>query len=88
MKVDVIDVPIRTCPLCGGPAFLKANNFGPSVKMSNRQYWVKCNDLDCGCTIDAVSDQAMAVKRWNQRAQKKSLASNRFAAALNLSVRK
>jgi hypothetical protein len=31
------------------------------------QFWVKCNDLDCGCTVNATKDRNSAINRWNQR---------------------
>jgi len=60
------NVTLRPCPLCGGEALLKTNNDAQSMSRTP-QFWVKCNDLDCGVTLNASRDQDKIVKKWNTR---------------------
>jgi hypothetical protein len=69
MKVDLGDnVKIKTCPLCRAKAFLHTNDDGlRNLSGRHVQFWPKCDNLDCGCTINAAKDQQTALDRWNQR---------------------
>lgn len=72
MKVDP-QPDLRPRPLCGGVAFLKTNtdvNYEPYVNRHNAQsqFWIKCDSLDCGVTLDSLPDQKQIVQRWNRRA--------------------
>lgn len=56
------------CPFCGGPAFLKTDNNDFCTKQgARRQYWVKCDLLDCGATINSDLDSKAVAGRWNRR---------------------
>ena len=67
MKTDLtINEHVLPCPLCTSPAFLHtvtANTFDEPF------FWVKCDDLQCGCTIASVRDRALALSIWNRRGQ-------------------
>jgi hypothetical protein len=67
MKVDP-QPDIRPCPLCGGAAFLKTNIDASDKRVgSHKQFWVKCDSLNCGITLDPLPDQTAIVQRWNKR---------------------
>lgn len=62
MKVDTPASKVKSCPLCASEAFLHTDrNFGGVF------FWVKCDSIQCGCTVKAVKDQALALSLWNQR---------------------
>jgi len=65
MKVDLNEkVELKPCPLCASEAFLHTNSDPGRV---SRRFWVKCDNLQCGCTTDSAEDGAVALARWNQR---------------------
>ena len=63
MKIVVTHAKAAACPLCGDEAFLHEDQprYGDSV------CWVKCNNLQCGCTINSHKDRATALALWNRR---------------------
>ena len=63
MKIELEKGAVANCPLCGNEAFLHEDQprYGDSAS------WVKCNNLQCGCTINSQKDQAAALALWNRR---------------------
>lgn len=71
MKIELVkEVKVKPCPLCCSTAFLHTNMDGSATANNlhtRQQFWVKCDDLQCGCTINATESRDEALKRWNQR---------------------
>ena len=70
MKVTLNDddEKLKPCPLCCSQAFLHTDSDGVRTTPDGyAQFWVKCNDLDCGCMVNATKDRNSAINRWNQR---------------------
>jgi Lar family restriction alleviation protein len=54
---------VRSCPLCGDEAFLHSDSTS-----RHTLFWVKCVNLQCGCTVKASDDQEKILAGWNRRA--------------------
>lgn len=54
---------LKSCPLCGGNTFMHTNR----TSAGDSQFWVKCDNLQCGCTANAKKAQADALAAWNRR---------------------
>lgn len=53
---------VKVCPLCADKSFLHVDrsNLTPL-------YWIKCNNLQCGCTLNPDKDRQVVLDRWNKR---------------------
>ena len=63
MKILDTTIEVAACPVCGTEAFSHTNR---TVNL-DPQFWPKCDNLQCGCTINANKDRAEALARWNRR---------------------
>ena len=54
---------VKVCPLCASKAFLCADR----IASGKAFFWVKCDNLQCGCTINSDKDRKTVLTRWNQR---------------------
>jgi hypothetical protein len=68
---------IQCCPMCAGPSGLYTTTIGVvQVKVKGKTqiwpqdslFWCRCEDVDCGVTMPAVSGRTKALARWNRRA--------------------
>ena len=66
MVIELEKGQVKSCPLCASESSLRTNDEGANGKIVKR-FWVKCNNLDCGCTTDSAKDKDSALTRWNQR---------------------
>ncbi len=65
MKADLLATEnIEPCPLCASAAFLHTTDINSS---SPTLFWVKCDNLQCSCTITATKDRTSTLARWNER---------------------
>ena len=64
MIVEELKDAAQPCPLCGAEAFLRTNDPG-----YGQQFWVKCDDLECGCTTAPFDHQDKALELWNRRSK-------------------
>jgi len=55
---------VRACPLCGAESHLRTNRCNT---VEREQFWVKCSDLQCGCTTSSEADRDKALAKWNRR---------------------
>ena len=64
MKVEsTVNLKVKMCPLCASEAFLHTSRTSGSEPF----FWIKCNNLECGCTVQAVKDHTLALNIWNRR---------------------
>ena len=63
MKILDTNIEVAACPVCGTEAFLHTNR----TSRGNSQFWPKCDNLQCGCTINAGKDREEVLARWNRR---------------------
>ena len=53
MKILDTNIEVAACPVCGTEAFLHTK----LTIRGNSQFWPKCDNLQCGCTINAGKDR-------------------------------
>jgi predicted RNA-binding Zn-ribbon protein involved in translation (DUF1610 family) len=84
------DVTLHPCPLCGSHPLLKTN----ATVNSQPQYWLKCENPECGFSHAAACYQQFAINRWNALSLEESMdkknkmcRSRRRASAVDRHVR-
>lgn len=60
---------VRDCPLCGEPGVLRSEGIMlNNTNFPTPNYWVKCSDKACRCTINSSINRQQVLDSWNRRA--------------------
>ena len=69
MIVELNKDRVKPCPLCADEAFLHTKPRDPLNRgaCGSQLFWIKCNNPQCGCTLNSDEDQSVVLDRWNKR---------------------
>ena len=64
MRVELDEsTKVKPCPLCGDEAFLHTD----TTLLGSTLFWIKCPNLQCGCTANSSDDREKTLAGWNRR---------------------